>query len=176
MKSAQIWGWKLDSFPGWIYLLPVLLAVADWKPNWWFQRIVLVVLSFSHVQLFVTPWTAAHQASLSFTISQSLLKLMSIELVMASSHRILYHPLFFLPSIFPSIRVFSSEKSFPSGRLKASASVLPVNIQGLFPLGLTGWISLQSRGLSGVFSSTTIWKHQFFGTQPSLWSNSHTCT
>ena len=63
----------------------------------------------SHVQLFATPWTAARQASLSITNSQSLLKLLSIELVMPSSHHILYHPLLFLPSIFPSIRVFSNE-------------------------------------------------------------------
>ena len=65
----------------------------------------------SHVQLFVTPWTVAHQASLSFTISQSLLKLISIELMMPSNHLILYHPLLFLPSIFPSIRIFSNESA-----------------------------------------------------------------
>ena len=69
------------------------------------------VQSLSHVWLFVTPWTAAHQASLSFTISQSLLKLMSIELIMPSNHLILCHPLHLLPSIFPSIRVFSSESA-----------------------------------------------------------------
>ena len=68
----------------------------------------LVIQSFSRVQLFATPWTAARQASLSFTISQSLLKLMSIESVMPSNHLILCHPLFFLPSIFPSIRVFAN--------------------------------------------------------------------
>ena len=71
--------------------------------------VCLVVQSLSHVQLFTTPWTTAHQASLSFTISQSLLKLMSIEPVMPSSHLILYHPLLLLPSVFPSIRIFSSE-------------------------------------------------------------------
>ena len=69
----------------------------------------VVVWSLSHVRLFVTPWIAAHQASLPFTISQSLLKLMSIASVMSSNHLILHHPLLFLPSIFPSIRVFSNE-------------------------------------------------------------------
>ena len=73
----------------------------------------LVIRSFSHVQLFVTPWTAALQASLSVTISWSLLKLMSIESVIPSNHLILCHPLFFLPSIFPSIRVFSNESALP---------------------------------------------------------------
>ena len=117
------------------------------------------------------PMTATCQASLSFTISQSLLKFMSIELVMPSNHLILYHPLILLPSIFPCIRVFSNEKS-SIGTL-SSASVLPMNIQDWFPLQLTGWIFLQSKGLSGVFSNTTVQKHQFFGTQLSLWSNSH---
>ena len=70
---------------------------------------VVVVQSLSHVQLFATPWTAAHQASLSFTISQSLFKLMSIRLVMPSNHLILCHPLLLLPSTFPSIRIFSNE-------------------------------------------------------------------
>ena len=68
-------------------------------------------LSLSHVQLFETPWTAAHQASLSFTISWSLLKLVSIESMMPSNHLIVCHPLLLLPSIFPSIRVFSSESA-----------------------------------------------------------------
>ena len=70
---------------------------------------VVVVQSLSHVQLFATPWTAAHQASLSFTISQSLFKLMSIRLVMPSNHLVLCHPLLLLPSTFPSIRIFSNE-------------------------------------------------------------------
>ena len=78
------------------------------KNNRW---VVVVVYSLSHVPLFVTPWTAAHQSSLSFTISQSLLKLMSIELMMPSNHPILCCPLLHLPSIFPSIRVFSNESA-----------------------------------------------------------------
>ena len=122
----------------------------------------------------MTPWTAACQASLSFTISQSLLKLMPIELMMPSNHLIVCpHPLLLLPSIFPSIRFFAS-----SGRSikRTLASVLPMNIQGWFSLGLTGLISLQSKALSRVFSSTTVQKNQFFGVQPSLWSSSHICT
>ena len=119
----------------------------------------------------------ACQVTLSFTISQSLFKLTYNELVMPSNHLILCCPLLFLPSICPSIRVFSMGWFFPSGcqsiGASASASVLSMNIQSWFPLGLIGFISLQSRGLSRVFSSTTIWKNQFFSTQPSLWSNSH---
>ena len=110
------------------------------------------------------------RASLSFTISLSLLNLMSIESVIPSNHLILCCPLL-LSSIFPSIRVFSSE-SVPSGGqcigASASASVLPMNIQDWFPLGLTGRISLQSKGLSRVFSNTTVQKHQFFGIQLSF--------
>ena len=138
----------------------------------WFSSVQLL----SRIQLFVTPWTAAHQASLSITNSQSLLKLMSIESVMPSDHLILCRPLL-LPSIFPSIRVFSNESVVhirgQSTGGSASASVLPMNIRGWFPLELTGLISLLSMGLPRVFSSTTIWKHQFFCTQPSLWSNFH---
>ena len=119
-----------------------------------------------------TAWTAAHQASLSFSISWSLLKLMSIESVMPSYHLILCHLLLPLPSISPSIRVFSSESAlrimWQSIGASASASVLPRNIQGWFPLGLTGLISLLSRELSRVFSNTTVWKHQFLNTQPSI--------
>ena len=133
------------------------------------------VQSLSHVQLLATPWTAICQASLSFTISWSLLKLMSIESVMSSNHFILSRPLLFLPSIFPSIRVFSNELILCSRcqSIGTSASVLPMNIQDWFPLELTGLISLQSRRLSRVFFNTTVQKHQFFSTQPSLWSNFH---
>ena len=129
----------------------------------------------SYVLLFATPWIAAHQAPLSFTIFQSLLKLMSIDLVMLSYYLILCHPLLLLPSIFPSIRVFSSELTASGGQsigALASASVFPMNIQDWFPLESTGLISLQFKRLSRVLSNTTVWKHQFFGTQPSLWSNS----
>ena len=132
----------------------------------------------------MTPWTAVHQASLSFIISWSLLRFMSIESIMLSNHLILC-PLLLLPSIFPSNRLlfvlfcfvlFSVSWLFTSGgqriRASASASVLPTNIWGWFPLRLTGLFLWSTRD-SRVFSSTTVWKHQSFGAQFSLWSNSH---
>ena len=135
------------------------------------------VQSLSRVWLFVIPWTVACQASLSITNSWNLLKLMSTELVMSSNHLILCRPLLLLPSIFPSIRVFSNESvlriSGQSIGALASASVLPMNIQDWFPLGLTGLISLLSKALLRVFSNTAVQKQQFFGAQPSLQSNSH---
>ena len=125
------------------------------------------VQSLRCVQLFVTPWIAAWQASLSITNSWSSLKLMSIESVMPSNHLILCCPLLLPPSIFPSIRVFWMSQFFASGGqsigVSTSASVLPMNIQYCLPLGLTGLISLKSKGLSKVFSNTTVQKHQFFG-------------
>ena len=109
----------------------------------------------SCVRLFVTPWTAARQASLSITNSRSLPKLMSIKSVIPSNHLLLCHPLL-LPSIIPVSGSFSMNQFFASGGLSvtvsASASVLLMNIQDWFPLGWTGWISLQSKGLSRVFS------------------------
>ena len=137
----------------------------------------LFVQKLSHVWLFETPWTAACQASSSFTISWSLLKLMSIELVIPSNHLILWCPLLPLPSIFPSFRVFTNELALPIRWPKYwgfSFSISPSNVySGLISLGLTGLISLQSKGLSRVFSNTTAQKHQFFSAQPSLWSKSH---
>ena len=130
------------------------------------------VQSLSCVWLFATPWTAAHQASLSITNSWSLLKLMSIKLVMPPNRLILCHPLLLPPSIFPSIRVFSNRSAlFIRGQsigVSASSSILPMNIQDWSPLGWTGWISLQSKGLSRVFSNITVQKHQFFSSQLSL--------
>ena len=148
--------------------------------NIWAQwRVIVVVQLLNDVWLFVTPWILAYQASLSFTISQSWLKLnelMFIELVMPSNHLVLCHSLFLLPSIFPSIRVLSNESTlyikWEKYWASTSASVLAMNIQGWFPLGLTGLISLQSKGLSRVFN-TTVQKHQFFGAQLSSQSNSH---
>ena len=135
----------------------------------------VVVQSLSHVQLFATPWTVAHQASLS-TISQSLLKLMSIELVMPSISSSIV-PLSSCHQSFPASGSFLMSLFFASGGqsigASASASVLLMNSQNWFPLGKTGWISLQSKGLSGLFSNITVQKHQFFNSQPSLWSNSH---
>ena len=106
-----------------------------------------------------------HQASLSITNSWILLKLTSIKLVVPSNHLILCHPLLHLPSIFPIMRVFSNKSvlhiRWPKYWSFSSVAVLPVNIQDWFPLGLTGCISLQSKGLSRVFSNTTVQKHQF---------------
>ena len=122
--------------------------------------------------LFATPWTAACQASLSITSSQSPPKPMSIKSVMPSNHVILCRPLLLLSSIFPSIRVFSNESAlctrWPKYWSSASTSVPPMNTQDWSPLGWTGWIALQSKGLSRVFSNTTVQKHQFFGAQLSL--------
>ena len=135
------------------------------------------VQSLSHVRLFVTPWITAHQASLSITNSWSSLKLTSIESVMPSSHLILCRPLLLLPPISPSISVFSNESTlsmrWPKYWSFTLASVLPMNTQDWSPLEWTSWISLQFKGLSRVFSNTTVQKHQFFGAQLSSQSNSH---
>ena len=135
--------------------------------------VVVVVWSLSHVWLSVTPWTIAQQASLSFTVSWSLLKLTATEAGMLSSHLILCHSSPFAFNLSPVSQLFASSGGQCIGA-SALASVLPMNIQGRFPLRLTGWISLLAKGLSGVFSNTTAQKHQFLGAQPSLCSNSHT--
>ena len=133
----------------------------------WCPQLRFVVQLLSSVWLFVIPWTASCQASLSFIISQSLLKLMSIESMPFSS----------CFQYFPASGSFLMSWLFASGGqsigVSASASVLLMNIQCWFPFGLIGLISLQSKGLSRVFSNTTVQKHQLFSTQPSLWSNSH---
>ena len=139
-------------------------------------RHLVVVQSFSCVRLFVTSWTAAHLASLSFTTSQSLFKLMSIESVMPSNHLTLCLPLLLLPSIFLSIRVFTNEPAlhirWPKYWSFSFSISAPMNIQGGFPLRMTGFTSLQPKGLSRVFN-TTVQKHHFFGAQLPLWSKSH---
>ena len=132
--------------------------------------------SLSHVQLFATPWIPAYQASLSITNSRSSLKLMSIKSVMPSNHLIPCRPLLLLPSIPSSIRVFSNESTLRMRGPKYwsfSFSILPKKSQGWSPSEWTGWISLQSKGLSRVFSNTTVQKHQFFGAQRSSQSNCH---
>ena len=129
------------------------------------------VQSLSRVQLFVTPWITACQASLSITNSQSSLKLMSIESVRPSKHLILCHPFSSCPQSFPASGSFPSQFFALGGKsigISASTSVPPVNTQDWSSLEWTGWISLQSKGLSRVFSSTTVQKHQFFCTQLSL--------
>ena len=135
------------------------------------------VQSLSRVWLFATPWITVHQASISITNSWTLLKLMPIESVMLSSY---------LTSVIPFSscpRSLLASASFPMSQLlawggqsigvSASASVLPMNRQNWSPLGWTGWISLQSKGLSRVFYNTKVQKHQFFSVQLFLQSNSH---
>ena len=141
----------------------------------WGSKLPLIEWLFhrSVVSNSVTPWTAPLQASWSFTVSHSLHVHWVGDGIQPS------HPLS-SPSP-PALQSFPASWSFPTSRLFASggqnittsssASVLPMNVQGWFSLELTGLISLQSKGLSRVFSSTTVWKHQFFSTQPSLWSN-----
>ena len=154
---------------------PPQFFVFSFHPAW----SVAVVHLLSCVWLFVTPWTAARHTSMSFTISRSLLKLMSIKSMMPSNHLILCHPLLLLPSIFPSIWVFSSEPAFLIRWPKYwsfSFSICPSNeYSGLILLGLTSllvWCPCGSRD-SQESSPAPVWKHQFFSAQPSLWPNSH---
>ena len=123
----------------------------------------------SHVWLLATPWIAAHQASRSITNFQSSLRLTSIKSVMPSSHLMPCHPLLLLPSIYSTIRVFANESVLCIRWPKYwsfSFCISPSNeYLGLISLWWTGWISLQSKGLSRVFSITTVQKHQFFGIQ-----------
>ena len=154
-------------FPLFLLPLGIIYVVLDGSlKGKWFSRQWWLLFHHSVVWFFGTSWPAAHQASLSFTISLSLLKLMSIESVIPSNHLILCRFHLLLPSVIPSIRVLS--RLFESGgqSIGASALVLPMNIQDWFPLGWTGLISLLSRGLSRLFSNTTVQKHQFFSTQP----------
>jgi len=143
------------------------------KPTLQFSSVHL----FSRVRLFATPWTAACQASLSFTNSWSLLKLMSIKSVMPLNHLILCRSLLLLPSIFPNIRVFSSESVLHIRWPKYwsfSFSISPSSEYSGLVYFRIGWlISLQSKGISRVFCNTAVQKHQFFGAQLSLWPNSH---
>ena len=126
------------------------------------------VQSLSHVRLLVTPWNASHQASLSITNSRSSLKLTSIQLVMPSSHLILCHPLLLLPPISPSIRVLTLHVRWPK-YWSFSFNISPSNeYSGLISLRMD-WLDLLAvKGLSRVFSNTTVQKHQFFGAQLSL--------
>ena len=130
------------------------------------------VQSLSRVRLFATPWIAARQASLSITNSRSSLRLTSIESVMPSSHLILGRPL-----LLPASESFPKSQLFAWGAqstgASALASFLPKKSQGWSPSEWTGWISLQSKGPSRVFSSTTVQMHQFFSAQLSSQSNSH---
>ena len=135
------------------------------------------VQSLSRVRLFATPWIAAHQASLSITNSQISLKCTSIELVMPSSHLILCRSLSSCPQSLPASESFPMRQLFAWGSqstgVSALASLLLKKSQGWSPSEWTGWISLQSRGLSRVFSNTAVQKHQFFRAQLSSQTNSH---
>ena len=142
-------------------------SVLACKSPWTEELQISSVQLLTRIWFFATPWIAARQASLSITNSWSLPKLTSIEFVMPSNHLILCRPLFLPPSIFPRIKVFSKSQFFTLGgqsiAISASTSVLPMNIQDWFPLGLTGLISLQSKGLSRAFSNSTVWKHNSSG-------------
>ena len=130
----------------------------------------------SHVLLFATPWTAAR---LSITNSWSVLKLMSIDSVMPSNHLILCYPLLLLPLIFLSIRVFCNESALCIRWPKYwsfSFNISPSNGYSRLISFRIDWFDLAAQGTLRVFSSTTVQKHQFFSTQPSLWSNFHICT
>ena len=133
-----------------------------------------MVQLLSCVQLFATPWTAARQASVSITNSLSLLKLMSIESVMPSNHLILCRPLL-LPSSFPSISVFSNESILHIRWPKYWSFSFSISSSNSGPISFRiNWFDLRAvQDFQRAFSNTTVQKHQFFGTQLSLWSNSH---
>ena len=138
----------------------------DWSPLKAWEDVSSV---FSRVWFFATPWIAAHQASLFITNSRSPPKPMSIELVMPSNYLFLCRPFLPLPQYFPASGTLPVSQLFASGGqtigVSVSTSLFPKNTQDWYPLGWIGWIFLQSKGLSRVFSNTTVQKHQFFGTQ-----------
>ena len=146
----------------------------EFKSKFFFQ---MTSQSLSHVQLFATPWTAAHQDSLSIINSRSLLKLTSIQSVMLSTHLIHCHPLL-LPLIFPSIRVFSNESvlciRWPKYWSFSFSISFSIEYSGLVSFRID-WLHLLAvqRTLRSLLPHTTVLKHQFFGTRLSLWSISH---
>ena len=156
-----------------VYII-VLVIRWEWLSSYYITKekspSVQSVQSLSHVWLFATPWTAARQASLSITNFLSILSLMFIESVMSSNHLILCCPFFIHLQSFPAPGSYPMSQFFTSGgqNIGASSLVLPMNIQVWFHLGLTGLISLLSKGLSRVFFNTTVEKHQLFASQPSL--------
>ena len=165
--------WDLSSLPR---IEPAPSALEGLSLNYWIIRgVPTPTLDAS----YKSASDCSMPGCISFTISQSLLKLMCIEWVMPSNHLILCYP-FSCPQSFPASGFFSVSWPFASGGQSTGASVLasdlPTNIQGWFPLRLTGLISLQSKGVSRVLSKTTVQKHQFFGAQPSLGSSYHICT
>ena len=138
---------------------------------------VVFVQPLGHVWFFATPWTAAHQASYPSPSPRVCSNSCPLSWWCHQTISLFIDPFFSCPQSFPASGSVSMNQFFTLGGqstgASASASVLPMNIQGWFTLGLTGLVSLQSKGLSRVFSNTTVQKHQFLSTQPSLWSNSH---
>ena len=175
-------GWsaiKLQDWDSSLTILTAKLTIIHYllMPNWLLPSLFSSVQSLSRVRLFVTPWITAHQTSLSITNSQSLLKLISIESVMPSSHLILCHPLSSCSQSLPASESSPMSQLFTWGGqsigVSALASFLPMNTKDWSPSEWTCLIPLQSKGLSRVFSNTTVQKHQFFGAQFSSQSNSH---
>ena len=148
--------------------------------SWGNKQRFVVIQSLSHVWLFATLQTAACQASLYSAICWNLLRLMSIESGMPSNHLILCHPLFLLPSIFPSIRPFLTESALHirgPKHWRFSFSISPFNEYSSLISFRVDWLDLLAvEGIGILFSSTTVWKYQLFGTHPSLLSNSHSWT
>ena len=154
LSSAISWAFDLASYLSywsyWLFINDIPQCITSDGYFHWLHlcvcvlKVIIVVQLLNHVQLFATPLITSGQTSQSFTVSLSLLKFMSTESVMPSNHLILCHPLLLLPSIFPRVRIFPMSCIFASGgqSIGPSASVLPVNIQGWFPLGLTGLTSL----------------------------------
>ena len=172
LESISEYLWSLFKFFGKLALLIchilLLLLLFDFS----FLRFSSVQFSHSVLSHSATPWITALQASLYITNSQSLFKLMSTELVMPSSHFILCRLFLLLPPIPPSIRVFSNESTLCMRWTKYWSFSFSISPSNEHP-GWTGWISLQTKGLSRVFSNTTVSKHQFFGAQLSSQSNSN---
>ena len=179
MKPNHTKGICLLNFKTEMYLNSTLFLSLTLNMLWYglCLHILYLVHLLSCVQLFVTSWTAACQASLSITSSQSLPKLMSIELAMPSNQRMRSSsvvPFSSCPRSLPVSGSFQMSQLFASGGqsigISALTSVPPVNTQDWSTLGWTGWISSQPKGLSWVLSNTTVQKHQFFGTQQALYS------
>ena len=179
-KEYFLWAYKAPVIP--VVILITLSVTYSFFPMldcmlhesrepWDLVTTIVVVQSLSHVQLFATPWTEACQAPLSFTVSQSLLRFMSIESVMPSNHLILCCPLL-LPSVFPSIRVFSNDSVLHTRWPKDWSFSFSISLSNEY-LGLISfridWFDLLA--VQGTLKS--LLKHQFFGSQPSLWSTFH---
>ena len=155
-----------------------LCSVTTWTLGLWETSVVAVVHSLRWIRLFATPWTAAHQGSLSFTISQNLLKFMSIESMMSSNHLVFSCPLFLLPSIFPRIRIFSNESALFIQWPKYwsfNFSISPSDEYSGFSSVRIDWLDLLAiQGtLKSLLQHHSSQKHKFWGAQPSLRSNSH---